>query len=470
MTPNQAMPSDNFRQETIATFRSVTAVKSDDEAIRHLQASAWDLERAANRYFSGETDPPSSTSPNTADPSSSTPSTATAPTEQPIQPSQTVQPVSSSPISTVTTNHNRRARSVQTRTPRWLLVITPPLRFLWSIISSITNTIMQVLGGPARAIEAAPGATPSQRFLNFFESRYGHIHPNLFDGGYLSALSAAHTQTRFLLVYLHSEGHRLTPSFCEDVFSNSEFITAANDICIVWAGSVTQRDGAAVYHNLRVPALPFLAVVAAPTRPTTTDLSRADFGTVLAIRAGPSVTSGGGEAAAAWLQRVVRRHNPMLESIRQQRAERESARLLIEQQNEEYAAALAADRKREKEAEEEQKKEEMEKQRLEELEVRRLRKNEALGTEPEKGPGIASIVLKLPDGSRVGRRFCKSDVMEKVFDWAEVNRMDIESACLVVSYPRKKFRYPEDGDITLEQAGLFPSCILMLEERDDEQE
>lgn len=249
----------------------------------------------------------------------------------------------------------------------------------------------------------------------------------------------------------------------------SPIFREAADPFVFWAASITQRDGAAAHNALRAPALPFLAVVAAPNGRVIADgdLARANFGTVLAVRAGPPALVGGGEGTAAWLGRVLERHGGILEEMRRTRAERESARLLREQQDAEYARALEEDRERERAAEAEKRKREEEKERLRTLEERRERKRVALGEEPDKGAGVASVALRLPDGSKVLRRFLLTDAMEKVFDWAEVHRVDIEVACLVCTYPRKSFKYPEDGGITVKEAGLFPSVLLMLEERGD---
>lgn len=184
------------------------------------------------------------------------------------------------------------------------------------------------------------------------------------------------------------------------------------------------------------------------------------------MRAGPSALTGGGAATVNWLSRVQQRHAGLLDGIREQRLERESARLLRQEQDEEFAASLEADRRKAREAEQERVREQTEQQRLDDVEVRRERKRQALGEEPEKGPGIASVMVRLPNGCRIGRRFSKDDALEKLFDWAEVNGVDIEVACLVMAYPRKTFLYPEDAGTSIEHAGLFPSCMLLLEERD----
>eukprot|EP00177_Eucheuma_denticulatum_P003211 GFKZ01005795.1.p1 GENE.GFKZ01005795.1~~GFKZ01005795.1.p1 ORF type:complete len:460 (+),score=77.16 GFKZ01005795.1:76-1380(+) len=429
-------PQTPERAEAIATLRAATGISTDEEAIRLLTASSWDLDRAATLFLDS---PSSSTAP------------APPPTPRPT------------PVRHLTTP------TPQIRFPRWLAAVFSPLQFVWSFISTITQTLLNALGGPARAIDNSPGENPTARFINFFNQRYGTTHPPFFDGGYFAALSAAQADIKFLLVYLHSESHRLTHAFARDVLASPPFLQASSPF-VVWASSVTQREGAAAHYALRAPALPFLAVVAAPSARISpdADLAGANFGTVLAVRAGPPALVGGGEGAARWLQRVMERHGGLLDDVRRAREERESARLLREQQDAEYARALEEDRERERKLEEERRKVEVEENRIKQLEIRRERKRENLGVEPEKGAGVASVALRLPDGSKVGRRFKLEDKLEAVFDWAEVNRVDIEVACLVCTYPRRRFRYPEDAGISVKEAGLFPSVMLLLEERADE--
>lgn len=422
------------RNEAVATLRAVTGVATDAEAARLLDSAGGDLERAAAAFLDRASAP--------------------EPAELPV------------------------ARPPRRRTPgmpRWLDVLFSPLRVFWSVVSGLGDFLMRFLGGPARAIAAAPGDTGNRRFLAYFEDLYGREHPDFFDGTYMAALAAAQQQLKFLLVYLHSDSHRQTEMFCRNVLANRGFIDAANASFVVWAGSITQPNAAAAQHALRVSGFPYLGIVSAPRTTVRVDarlpsISPANFGHVLSSRAGPPAVASGVDSVLSWMERVLQRYTPMLDAARATRTDRESARLLREQQDEEYAAALEADRARERAAAEAAEHEEKEKQRVEERELRRERKREALGAEPDKAPGIASVMLRLPDGSRVGRRFPKDHALECVFDWAEVNSVDIEVACLVTSFPRKSFRYPEDGEMSIEAAGLFPSAMLMLEERLDDDE
>lgn len=456
------------QRDAIATFRAVTAVGSDNEAFQILILYSWNLEDAVSFYL----DNPAATlerATNTSgiesnvgssrQPENTSAATSANLSNGPLSP----QPIQEPPSQTVLVSQRRPVN----RIPRWLLTLLSPFRYVWSFLSSIATQVLRTLSGPARLIEDASGTTPANRFRSFYEAHYGTVHPNFFEGSYMSALSAAHEQLRFLLVYIHSESHRLTPALCRTILANSSFISTVNSSFIMWAGSITQRDAAAAYNALRAPSAPLLAVVVARTRPTAADLERGQLGTLVAIRAGPAVVNGGPETIESWLTRVVQRNTPVLDAIRAQREERESARLLRQQQDEEFAASLEADRRREQEAAEARLLEERERSRLEELETRRVRKKVALGAEPDKGVGVASLVVRLPDGSRVGRRFHKDETLEKVFDWAEVQGVDIDVACLVMSFPRKRFLYPEDAGMTIGDAGMFPSCMLLLEDRDE---
>jgi hypothetical protein len=169
-----------------------------------------------------------------------------------------------------------------------------------------------------------------------------------------------------------------------------------------------------------------------------------------------------------WLASVQRENAGLLNQVRSEREQRESARLLRQEQDREFARSLEEDRARERARGEAEERTRAEAARIREREIARERKCASMAAEPDKGPGIASIVLRLPGGERSSRRFDKDAPLEQVFDWAEVNHVDIELACLVSSYPRKSFRYPEDAHLTLLEAGFFPSAMLLLEERPEE--
>lgn len=435
-------PSSPERASAIATLRAATGLTSDAEASALLTASSWNLDRAASLFLDN-----------------SSPTSPSLPTSPP--PPQPPNPAPSSPVS-------RAIAPPHPPLPRWLLTLLSPIRLVWAALSSLSSSLLALLAGPARAIDQARGETDVERFVNFYEERYGQTHPEFYQGTYMEALAEAGRQLKFLLVYLHAETHQLTPRAVGEVINAQQFVQGTSSF-VVWGISVTQREGIMVQNALRVTGLPYLAVVMPPSGTVAREMDRGAVGTLLAVRLGGGILGGGADGAARWLERVTERHGNLLDEVRQRREERERDRLLREEQDEEYRRALEEDREKEREAERERERSKREEEKVREREERRERKREQLGMQPEKGVGVASLAMRLPSGEKVERRFHGTDALEKVFDWAEVHRVDIEVACLVCTFPRRSFRYPEDAQLTVQEAGMFPSVMLMLEERVDEE-
>ncbi|XP_058104806.1 plant UBX domain-containing protein 8-like isoform X2 [Magnolia sinica] len=152
-------------------------------------------------------------------------------------------------------------------------------------------------------------------------------------------------------------------------------------------------------------------------------------------------------------------------------------RLLREQQDDEYLAALQADREKELKAiedaemrrieeaaareaallEEKKREEEIRRKLLEEEEFERLlaAKQASLPQEPSPDDESAvTLLVRMPDGSRRGRRFLKSDKLQSLFDFIDVSRgVKPGSYRLVRPYPRRAF---SDGEsqLSLSELGL----------------
>lgn len=152
-------------------------------------------------------------------------------------------------------------------------------------------------------------------------------------------------------------------------------------------------------------------------------------------------------------------------------------RLLREQQDDEYLASLQADQEKElkalQEAElrrleetaareaalEKQKQEEEERRKKqleeEELESNLATKQESLPLEPPPdNEGAVTLVVRMPDGSRQGRRFLKSDRLQFLFDFLDIGRTCKPGTYrLVRSYPRRAFTTGE-GHLSFSDLGL----------------
>ncbi|KAI3713384.1 hypothetical protein L1987_71961 [Smallanthus sonchifolius] len=134
-------------------------------------------------------------------------------------------------------------------------------------------------------------------------------------------------------------------------------------------------------------------------------------------------------------------------------------RLIREQQNDEYLASLQADREKElleqaaREAamEEEQRKLEQE----QEIERQLAAKETSLPQEPASDDDNAiTLLVRMPDGGRRGRRFMKTDKLQHLFDFIDVGRVVKPSTYrLVRPYPRRAFSDGE-SDLILNELGL----------------
>ncbi|KAG2725094.1 hypothetical protein I3760_01G050400 [Carya illinoinensis] len=136
-------------------------------------------------------------------------------------------------------------------------------------------------------------------------------------------------------------------------------------------------------------------------------------------------------------------------------------RFLREQQDVEYMASLMADREKEinalKEAESHSlKKEKSWNELLEEDLERSLAIKEAL---PPQEPAaddenVVTLLVRMPDGSRHGRRFLKSDKLQLLLDFIDVGRVVKPGTYRVVRpYPRHAFSF-SDCSLSLGELGL----------------
>ncbi|WVZ65630.1 hypothetical protein U9M48_014960 [Paspalum notatum var. saurae] len=145
-------------------------------------------------------------------------------------------------------------------------------------------------------------------------------------------------------------------------------------------------------------------------------------------------------------------------------------RLLREQQDDEYLASLQADQEKAelrrqeetaaREAAHEKQKQEEEERRKKQLEEEELESNLAskqasLPSEPHPDiEGAVTVVVRMPDGSRQGRRFLKTDKLQFLFDFLDVGRTYKPGTYrLVRTYPRRTFTNSE-GDVSFSDLGL----------------
>jgi hypothetical protein len=159
--------------------------------------------------------------------------------------------------------------------------------------------------------------------------------------------------------------------------------------------------------------------------------------------------------------------------------------LVRQEQDEQYERSLEADRRKAQQEEEERKKREAEEKQqkdeelfsqltsaltvfnAEEAEKRKLEQRQQLPPEPnERESGVTQIQLRMPDGSKVTRRFRNSDKLQLVYDFAvtEPNLDTSVTYALATPFPSKVFT-DSDMQQTLEQLKMSPRTMLVLQKQ-----
>ncbi|GAX73327.1 hypothetical protein CEUSTIGMA_g781.t1 [Chlamydomonas eustigma] len=509
--------------EEVARFMALANCDEQDAKFM-LEASHGNFELAVNAYFEQF--------------GSATSMTPHRPNVHPSSELNISQPASSSrvpmpprPTAVLTSGHGQSRSAAAHLIPRSSGVLGAVLRVPVAVIRTsfglawatfrLSLTMAAFLGDsvlPPRVMRGIRGATanilsqsvtdmdPTDQarwFIRSFKSAHGDCHPRFVEASFRAAMSQAKSEAKFTLVYLHAPEHQDTPNFCSNVLSSPELVSYVNDNFLCWGGNVQHSDAFQLSQRLNVTTYPYIALL------NTLPDNRVQLVAALKGKVGL-------EELVAQLAQAVERYGAMLVVQRAEIQEREYARLLREEQNAEYEAALASDREREMhrvEAEKaiEQQRREQEKaesearaaveavqRRKEEhdaaVNFRRETKRAALPPEPSATDGLltqqgpsstfptspapagndaaatALVRLRLPDGGSVQRRFFASDSLRLLFDF--VDSLDSTTYLrynLVSSYPKRTFNNEgAEAGITLFEAGLAPQAALFVQPEEED--
>lgn len=346
-----------------------------------------------------------------------------------------------------------------------------------SIAHSISGAARALLGGP-------PPVDPTDAAVAFaseFVAKYGSGGPDWILSGWRDALSRAHSEGRFLFVYLHAPSHQSTDSFCRATLCADVVKERLQRDFSAWGGDITKPDAFALSASISAGSYPYVGVVAfsgARTR-----LISCAEGCLDAI------------AMADFLTKAYEDHSSLLWQERAEREQRELNRRLREEQDAEYEESLQADRERERLREEERRAQEEELRmareadekaaaeaqaavrRAEEVETalsrRRAEKARTIGSRAEPladEPGTTLLRVRLPSGNQLQRRFYARDPLQYLFDWVDtLEEHNSLKYSLASPYPRRVYGRAE-VDMSLEALDLVPKAVLLLQPEDDREE
>ena len=148
--------------------------------------------------------------------------------------------------------------------------------------------------------------------------------------------------------------------------------------------------------------------------------------------------------------------------------------MLRQEQDRDYERSLAEDRRKEEEARaaerrREEAAREMERAAQQAAVEAQQRQAElaaivaTLPSEPEpSAPGATTIVFRTPSGSRISRRFHETATVGQLYRYLHSQSLPQEEHVLMTNLPTT---YYTDENMTLQEAGLTPKALLIIQEK-----
>ena len=427
---SEPFTTEEQKSEILLAFQSITGNEDLEACSTVLERHKWNLENAVNEHFGYASSQSSSNQTQTSSRGSRT-----------------------TPASSSTRSNQNQPGAFD-----WLFSL------FWAPATLAFNLFNYFFSFSASFLPSfLSGRSIEIPFEREFEAAYGNLHPKLFAGNYQRLIEAGKRDLCFVLIYLHSPEHADTERFCREVLVNPEFINYVDSNFLFWGGNVVHQEPFRIFNSLDGTRFPFLAVVA---------LIENRMSVVGRIQGVFTC-----ERIIERLKQIVEVAEPSLVVARNERLERTANQRIREEQDAAYQESLRQDQEKQRlkaEAEAKQKREdELAAQReldaQHELEAKKKAKQEKMEMLPEEprsgGPGVTTIVVRLPDGGRLQRRFRNEDRVCQLYDFVHGKDIGIDDFTLLSSYPRRGI---ESSEMTLEKAGLSPNAMLFLQENEED--
>ncbi|XP_035223428.1 FAS-associated factor 2-like isoform X2 [Stegodyphus dumicola] len=314
------------------------------------------------------------------------------------------------------------------------LFISFPFQFVYSALVRLARYALSFIRADPRRTVTDP-IRDVTTFIEQFEETYGTEHPIFYRGTYYQAVNDAKQDLKFLLVYLHGDDHQDTDEFCRTVLCNPEVVNFVNSSFLFWACSVNTSEGYRVSQALRENTYPFLAVI----------VLRENRMTVVARLEGPTEP----ELLIRRLRLIINDNEASLIAARLERHERSVNQSIRQQQDEAYKESLRADQEKERRRREEQELKarlEMEERnkileeqrRKEEIRRQKIELADQIPEEPaEDHPSTIRLMIKLPNGTRLVRRFSRDDSLKFLYYFVFCHDESPDSFQIVTNFPRR---------------------------------
>ncbi|XP_018328989.1 FAS-associated factor 2 [Agrilus planipennis] len=344
------------------------------------------------------------------------------------------------------------------------------LNFFWTVCYNTIVAFLQMGRRILRPDERGYITDPLQEvqdFIRAYNEKYSERHPVFYQGTYAQVLNDAKRELKFLLIYLHNEDAVDTNMFCRNTLANEEVISYINNF-FFWACSTKSNEGYKVCQIFHPKHYPFLSVVVLK------DNKMMIVSRMEGYCDGPTLIER--------LHMVVAENEVNLVRARAQRMETSLNRSLRQHQDEAFLESLRADQEKERRRQEEREAAEAERRRLQEEILAEERRREEIArlkidsvvnvpSEPDiSHPDAIHIVIKLPCGTRLDRRFLKTHSLEAVFYFVFCHPNSPDTFEITTNFPKRvlKCRPSDSSEIiqTLEEAGLKNREVLFINDLD----
>ncbi|KAG6443344.1 FAS-associated factor 2 [Manduca sexta] len=333
-------------------------------------------------------------------------------------------------------------------------VVNLVVSMCYSTITSVLNLLLSFVRTDDRRL-VTDSLGDVMNFISSYTSRF-NPHPVFYQGTYAQALNDAKNELRFLIVYLHSESATETQNFCRTTLADPEVIEYINTHALFWGCSVESGEGWRVAQSVGGRRYPLLCVVCVR-----------DHRMTVVARSEGSCTP---QQLLQRLRRVVSDNEAHLAAARADRVEREVTARLRAAQDEAYAESLAADQEKERRraadraAREMREHEDLQRRQLEEKHRQDLVEARAamaarLPAEPPAGADTVALLIRLPGGERLTRRFTLAHTTQDLYDFVFSHPQSPEEFEITTNFPKRVLKR---GAVNLLESGLKDRDVLFV--------
>lgn len=310
-----------------------------------------------------------------------------------------------------------------------------------SFFSKIKSVIGEIIVNPIPVY-----STSIEKFKHTLESLSPGLNPVVNTLILKDVIVYSRDKKRMLAIYIQNA--ETSWEYTKQILCNDLTVMVLNDFYVFWPVEKESIDGEIAEHVLKPLSYPCFAVV---------DTSSPQPVVLEKLEGFYEV-----EKIISFLSRnyiprpVITQPNKQLIQERKLRAQQE-------RELREAEKIVEAKKIQElKEKEERRKKEEEERLKKIEEEQRIKDKMERIGTEPD-GPDASFVTFRMPDGSKVERRFGKRQKVSVLYDFIETVR--ILKFEILFGFPALVL---SDMDVTIEDAGIHPKALLIVRISDDQ--